>query len=261
MNQGQVSSLYSCKVRHTRLIPKRYQFDVNYYWFMLNLDELSNLAQRYFPFSLNRFNFFSFYEKDYMPAFKGSSLKERVIDYLKQNKINDQVRKIELLTSVRVLGYVFNPVSYYFIETNSRKLVIIEIGNTFNEIKPYLITDDHIKNDSVEYITPKNFYISPFASMKNIMTFRLKRSAESIKINIEDKRESGELEIITSMSGVKKELCTKRLWYNFFRFPLMTIQVIALIHWHALKLLIMKIPYYKKSDESEFQKGYYVWKS
>lgn len=252
------SSLLKCKVRHTRIIPKKYQFDINYFWFALNLEEIPHLRNLKF-LGINKFNLFQFNERDYLPR-KEKTLKERVVGYLREHNITDNIIDITLVTSVRVLGYVFNPVSYYFIKTSKSDLAIIEIGNTFSEVKPYFINSEHISENKIDFTTKKEFYISPFASMQNIMNFKIENTEEYLNIVIKDERKTGELEILTSMSGEKVELSDKKLLFYFFRHPLITLQVIFFIHIHALILFLKRIPYYKKSDESEYQRGYHSWK-
>lgn len=252
------SSLLKCKVRHTRLIPQKYQFDINYFWFALNLEEMHYL-EKLKLLGINRFNLFQFNEQDYLPR-KEKTLKERVVGYLREHNINDSIIDITLVTSVRVLGYVFNPVSYYFIKTNERDLAIIEIGNTYSEIKPYFVNSEYISDNKIDFTTKKEFYISPFASMQNIMNFKIVNTEDSIHVVIKDERKSGELEIVTTMSGEKVELSDKKLLYYFCRHPFMTMQIIFFIHIHALILFLKRIPYYKKSDESEYQRGYHSWK-
>jgi DUF1365 family protein len=252
------SSLMKCHVRHSRLIPKKYQFDISYFWFSINLNELDQLKKFMF-LGINKFNIFQFNENDYLPG-KDGTLKDRVIAYLKDNGVTEKVLDINLVTSVRVLGYVFNPVSYYFIKTEESNLAIIEIGNTFKEIKPYFVSSEHIDEYKVDFTTKKEFYISPFASMQNIMNFKIEHDEENISIIIKDERKTGELELVTTMRGKKIELSDKKLLFYFFRHPLMTLQVIFFIHIHALILFLKRIPYYKKSDESEYQRGYYSWK-
>lgn len=255
-----IHKLMRCHVRHTRLMPKKYQFDVNYFWLSLELTKLDQIKPLKF-LSLNKFNLFAFKEKDYLPGYKGQTLLARVEDYCLKNGLNEPIQSVRLVTSVRVLGYVFNPVSFYLIKTKSNNdYAIIEIGNTFNEIKPYFVDNKHFNNNRIEYKTNKEFYISPFASMQNYMIFKLKVEEERLNININDYTIKDELEIVTSMSGYELALNDRNLLIHFFRFPLMTLQVILLIHWHAMILFFKKVPYYKKTDETEFQKGYYVWK-
>lgn len=255
-----MSKLLKCKVRHTRLIPKKYQFDVNYFWLSIELTNLEELNKLSF-LSINKFNLFTFEENDYLPGIKGLSLIEKVKNYCSENGMNEEIESANLVTSVRIMGYVFNPVSFYTIKTkDNNTYAIIEIGNTFNEIKPYFVDKKHIEGNKIEYRTEKEFYISPFASMQNYMVFKLNLKEDQMNITINDYTREDELELVTSMSGKESELTNKSLLYHFFRFPLMTLQVIVLIHWHALILFLKRIPYYKKSDETEFQKGYYVWK-
>ena len=92
------------------------------------------------------------------------------------------------------------------------------------------------------------------------MTFRIKRSDEKINITIDDHNKDGDLEIKTIYQGEEEVWSHLSILKNLFKFPFITLQIIISIHYHALRLYLKKIPYFKKSDESELQTNLFIWK-
>jgi DUF1365 family protein len=254
MNSGFLTSF----VRHIRFIPKRYSFDYSFFWTRFDLDELDKLKKETSLFSRNSFNLISFYDGDHIHL-GHSTTKENIAEYLKENHIDEKIVKIELVTNPRILGYTFNPVSFYFIETETSPYVLIEIGNTFGEQKPYLLNPECKKGDEWIFTTKKYFYISPFASVENIMTFRIRRSEKSLSITIDDYNKEGNLEIKTIYQGNEQEWSDLTILKNILLFPFITLRIILSIHYHALRLYLKNIPYFKKSDDSDLQTDLFIW--
>src|SRR5271170_6435476 len=113
------SCLYRATVMHNRLEPKKHWFQYNVFMFYVDLDELELLKKKLWMFSINRFNYFSFRDKEHLqlPMEKPDttkSTKQHILTYLQENGIHLEKGKIMLLTNMNVLGYNFNPVSFYF---------------------------------------------------------------------------------------------------------------------------------------------------
>ncbi len=261
------SEFYLSFVRHKRFFPRKYEFDYRFFWTKFNIDELDSLHANTFFFSRNSFNLISFYDRDHFNL-GFPDTRKNIEAYFKENGIFEEITDIELLTNPRVLGYTFNPVSFYFIQTTDHPYVVIAIGNTFHEQKPYLVRPECLISDEWMFNSVKEFYISPFISAKNALTFKIKRKDRSLVIHIDDHNPSGELELTASFSGKSLEWNSKNILKLFFTYPFITFRIIFSIHYHALKLFLLKIPYYKKSDEKELQtnlfsknKGIYTKKS
>jgi DUF1365 family protein len=251
------SALYECHVIHTRFRPKSYRFGFNFFWFSIDLDELDSLQNKLWLFSHNRFNIFQFRDSDHYKD-HSERLKDNIIKFVKQNGVNEEVEKIELVTSCRVLGYVFNPVSYYFIQTKSNKeYCLIEICNTFNELKMYYA--GQIQDGEAYVKTQKNYYISPFIELDSIMDFRIRRFNDHLDVNIND-HEHNQLTLNAFLTARKRKLNNWSLFKFFFTYPLITFRIIFAIHWHALKLFLMKVPFIKKSENPHLQQGAQLWK-
>jgi DUF1365 family protein len=252
------SEFYISFVRHIRYFPKRYEFDYRFFWTKFDLDELDELDKSSTFFSRNRFNLITFRDDDHINLGLKTT-KENVIAFLREEGVNEDIVSIELVTNPRVMGYTFNPVSFYFIETNCSPYLVIEIGNTFNEKKPYLVKSEAKINGEWIFSSVKHFYISPFTSVENSMTFRIRKNEKSLVINIDDFNKEGVLEVQALYTGSSRPWTNETILKLLFQYPLITFRIIASIHYHALKLFLKKIPFWKKSDEAHLQKDVFVW--
>lgn len=252
-----------CKVFHERYFPRKYKFQSRLFWLALDLNDLNS----HLFFSLNRWNLLSFYEKDHID-YKSFVAENFNVD-LKHLKFHKSL----LLTQPRFVGYVFNPVSYFFFETNFGPCAIIEIGNTFNEKKPYFIGPECFHKDekdqsTYKYISisvDKQFYISPFTSSKNKMEFYFYQlnfeDLSQFKIKIHDFRKENGLEVKAALEVLEQEFIHGFSVFKYFLlYPMQAFMVTIMIHFHALKLYLKRVPFFTKQEELNHQKGYQKWK-
>ena len=238
------SSIYNGTVIHKRFKPKTHFFKYNVFSLFIDLSELNHLDKTINIFSYNKFNIVSFYEKDHGNR-DGSSLIEWVKKNLDENKINSKDIKIKLLCYPRIFGYVFNPLSVFYIYDNNEKLICIlyEVKNTFGEQHTYIFkTNDEnvITNDCT-----KKFHVSPFIEMECHYYFRVIKPSDIISVIIDQKDKDGKL-LYASQDGKAKELNEKNLLISYISHPLMTFKIIAAIHYEALKLWLKGIKIVKK---------------
>jgi DUF1365 family protein len=257
------SCLYRATVMHNRLEPKQHRFHYNVFMFYIDLDETGLLRKKLWMFSHNRFNFFSFRDREHLQLSaenpdKNKSTKQHILDYLLQNGIDLIDGKIMLLTNLNVLGYNFNPVSFYFCFDESQQPVccIAEVGNTFREMKPYLIKRENLAVDTFQLNTKKYFYVSPFIDHDTDFDFNLTIPNEKLKIKIDDYKE-GRRFFISTLTGNKKVLSNWNLFKYMVRFPFITLKIVTLIHWNAVLLWLKKIAYHPKSANQHLQKDVY----
>jgi uncharacterized protein len=270
------SCLYECRVMHHRLVPKDHKFSYRIYVFALNLDEINTCAKNLALFSHNRWNIYSFYDSDYVPTqealhnpttdtlkVKSTSeqltLKERIYAYLANNNINCDEGKIILVTVPRIFGYAFNPVSFYFCYNKAGEPVaaLAEVTNTFREMKLYFVnkSSESSKLRFKAHI-PKNFYVSPFSKVDLSFDFDLCLPDKAFAASIDDY--DGSVKTLEStLAGPRRELTNSRLFWWLFKYPLMTLRIISLIHIHAFKLYLKKIPWFKKTAASDLQQNLY----
>jgi DUF1365 family protein len=230
--------------------------------FYIDIDQVDFLAKQIHFLGYNRFNLFSFYDKDHFKVGDASpinSVRLNLNKFLAESRINFIPSKVMLLTNLRILGYVFNPVSFYycFDEENNVKCVVAEVSNTFGEMKMYLVNDQ--KEGRFENFLQKHFYISPFSRLNDYLSLSIGLPAENLKIFINN-LEGEELKVKTMLSGEKQSLTNKRLLIYFLRFPFVTLQIIFLIHWQALKLWMKGVKFYRKSENKHMQTGLYYSK-
>ncbi|MCE9501979.1 MAG: DUF1365 domain-containing protein, partial [Leptospira sp.] len=200
------SALYECTVMHHRLEPIQNRFVYKIYFFYVDLDEIDALHSSLILFSRNRPNLFIFRDSDHLNLGK-PILKENIVEYLRTNGIELNKGKIFLVTNARTFGYIFNPVSFYycFDEQGNPVCAIPEVGNTFGEMKPYLLENKDKQEDGFRKIVEKYFYVSPFIELDSLFDFNLKIPAEKIHIGIDDYKDGKKI-FISAVSGTRKEL-------------------------------------------------------
>ena len=228
------SCIYKGFVTHRRFTPLRHYFSYKTFSILFELTELEDLHKKIGIFSFNRFNVFSFYNKDHGSR-DGNDLTEWVKINLKKYNLNFNVSKIKLLCFPRVFGYVFNPLSiFYCYDGNVLKAILYEVKNTFNEQHTYVFP----VNDSSKIITQqcnKKFYVSPFIKMDTFYNFRLTEPDESIRILIKQTDKDGKI-LVACQVGKKQTMSLKQLLINFFIHPMMTFKIMVSIHYEALRL-------------------------
>jgi DUF1365 family protein len=255
------SCLYKAKVMHYRLAPKVHSFHYNVFMFYLDLDEIDTLHNKLRLMSRNRFNLFNFKDSDHLqlPREKpdtSKNIRQHIVDYLQTQGVDIGKGRIMVLTNLSTLGYQFNPVSFYFCYAEDGALVcsIVEVSNTFYEMKPYFLGAGTRQGESFKLNTAKYFYVSPFIDMDTNFDFDLKEPGEKMQLKIDDYDKQGNRFFISTLSGTRKPLTDANLLLYFVSFPLITVKVIALIHWQAFKLWLKKLPYHKKGDQAELQR-------
>ena len=236
------------KVFHKRLSPKVNQFNYNIFYICFDIEKVNELKSRFL--SVDRFNLFSFYHKDHGKR-DGSKISEWAGELLKKDGIDEKVKKIYLLTQPRVLGYAFKPVSFWFCFDEGQNLiaVIAEVNNTFGQTHSYLIRNKNnqpIGKDQI-FTTNKDFHVSPFYPVKGEYKFSFDFSDKKIAVFIDyfESQKSLLTSVITKNLKLKDSLLLKA----FFSIPLMTLKVIYLIHWQALKLLLKSAKYHPKPKQ------------
>jgi DUF1365 family protein len=256
---GIQSCLYECRVMHQRLAPKRYALRHALVMFWLNLDELDSLSQRLRLFSRNRFNLYSFRDADHLPNYgtAGAPLRERLQQYLATAGILlPPQAPVQLLALPRIMGYVFNPISVYFCfdpQSRAPLCAVAEVGNTFGEHKLYLLPAPEGSDPTLFHLrVPKHYYVSPFSSLSLQFDFRLRAPGEALDLRVDDY--DGERRVLRSgLWGSRRALSDAGLAWYALKYPLLTLKVIGLIHWHALRLWLKGVPWHRKADSPQLQ--------
>lgn len=254
---------------HRRFAPKPHALNHGIFLLCLDLDEAEEIGRRSRWFSFNRPNLYSFRESDHLQMPGSGSLRESLTRWLAQEGvILPPTARVRLVTLPRVLGYVFNPVSFYFCHDASGNPIcaVAEVGNTFGELKPYLVplapghdargNGDAPSGGTFHTTVPKHFYVSPFSPLDVSFDFRLQTPGESLAISVNDVQGDRTL-LVSTLTGRRRPLSDAEWVRLSLRYPLVTVRVITLIHWHALRLWWKRLPWYAKADRPEQQRGVY----
>ncbi len=230
-----MNALYKILVTHTRLRPRHHHLRYNTVYLLLDIET----PPRRRLLSHNRFNLFSFHERDYGAA--TADLPGAIRAQLAKAGLADAGGRILLLTMPRFLGHAFNPISLFLCHDHNGSLraVLYEVNNTFGQRHGYLlpVTDE---GPSVRQQCAKVFYVSPFMDMDLRYRFSLHPPGESMGLHIAVEDAQGVI-LRTTMAGPAQPLTDTALLRAAAAMPFLGLKVLAAIHWEALKLWLKKI--------------------
>ncbi len=224
------TQLLETTVFHKRHFPVEYGFAHKVIFLAFN----SKFIPKTHFFSLGKFNLFSLWLKNYK---------------FQENVPTEDIHEVVLLTIPKVLGKGFNPVSFWccFNQRDELLCVLVEVNNTFGETHGYLCCNESgniIEKDQI-LDKPKIFHVSPFCQVRGHYDFRFEFTQKTIHIDI-NYYQDDKLLISTAIRGKKQPLNDKNLMKYFCLYPFMAFKVIFLIHYHALRLWLKKVPYFSK---------------
>jgi DUF1365 family protein len=233
------SGLYVGTLMHSRRSPTRNTFSYPVSYWLLDLDELPELERRLVPLAVNRPGLVSFRDSDH---FDGSPVKQAVIDFCG----DPTIERVLMLTQLRVLGYVFNPVSFFWCYRRTGEewelaCMVSELSNTFGERLPELL-----HGPSLRYGHDKRLHVSPFFGLDQSYSYAFSQPGEQVwaRVHVHDK--GGGTPLTAVLHGRRRELTNLTLARTMLRFPLQPLQVTALIHWQALRLWLKRVPFHHK---------------
>ena len=239
------SAIYNGKVIHKRFKPKVHYFKYKVFSLLIDLSELEILDKKVNFFSYNKFNLISFYEKDHGDR-DGSSLTSWVKKNLEKYNIQAKDIKIKILCYPRIFGFVFNPLSVFYIYNLQDQLISIlyEVKNTFGEQHTYIfkVTKDA---NLVQNNCSKKFHVSPFIEMNCNYFFRLLKPGNKISVII-DQYDNEDQILYASQDGTRSDFNTQHLIKSYLKHPIMTFKIILAIHFEAFKLWAKGIKFIKK---------------
>lgn len=251
------AQLFFGKVMHRRLRPAIHHFVYPVYFCVLPLSALEQVGNPLF--SINRFNLFSFHYADH-GARDGSHPLPWIKALLARHGIEAD-GEISLQCFPRVLGFVFNPVSFWYCQNRSGQLVAVlaEVNNTFGERHNYLLAhaDGRPIGDGEVIERKKVFHVSPFMAVAGHYRFRFyaKAAPEAAsgalahwRLACIDHVDAGGDLLHTSLSGKASEMACGPLLSAFFSYPWLTLGVVVRIHWQALRLWLKRVPFFTKPE-------------
>ncbi|MFO1371821.1 MAG: DUF1365 domain-containing protein [Candidatus Competibacteraceae bacterium] len=238
--------LFLGQVMHRRLRPAVNAFVYPVFYVQLPVNALATASGPLF--AVDRPNLLSFHQKDHGPR-DGRLLWPWIQEQLRARGLPDD-GDIVLQTFPRVLGYVFNPVSFWFCHNRAGALIAVlaEVNNTFGGHHHYWLRnpDGSPLRDGQILKADKAFHVSPFCTVQGGYRFRFQceRGVSRVRIDYDDGE--GEL-LLTAISGKPQPWTTRSLLAAFLRMPFLTAGVMARIHWQALRLWFKGVPFYGKT--------------
>jgi DUF1365 family protein len=230
------SALYTGTLLHARRSPARHVFRYPVSYWLLDLDELPELERRLRLFSVNRGNVVSLHDRDH---FDGAPMKQAVIDLVG----DPTIERVLVLTQPRVLGYVFNPVSFYWCYRHDGSLacMVAELNNTFGERLPEVL-----RGPELRYEQRKRLHVSPFFGLDQSYEYAFSQPGSEVWARIHVRDDDGSRPLTAVLHGRRRELSNRSLGGLLLRYPLQPLQVTALIHYQALRLWAKRVPFHHK---------------
>lgn len=247
MKTGLEPSVCFGAVMHERRLPAFNRFVYRMAWLRLPLSRLDECANPLL--GIDRRAIFSLRSADH-GARDGSALLPWIRGVLASHGLTPHTGgEVVLQAMPRLFGYVFNPVSFWFChdEAGRLRVVLAEVNNTFGERHNYLIHHPDVRpiESGDELFARKVFHVSPFFDVRGEYRFGF-GSRDALSYVTIDYLVDGQLQLATRIAGAGQSLDTSAMRKWLFRFPLMTLGVIARIHWQALRLWFKKVPFFRK---------------
>ena len=242
------------RVMHRRLRPARNEFSYPVFSLGLPLSRIAELPQA--GIAHNRRAIVSFFDRDHGPC-DGTPLEPWMRSLLAAEGIEAD-GEIVLYAFPRVLGYVFNPVSFWLCHDRAGavRAVLCEVCNTFGERHNYLLAhpDQRPLVSGETLSSRKVFHVSPFCDVRGAYRFRFHFGGERWLARIDYHDDQGcspaddTVLLQTSVSGTRVPLSPAALRGILWRYRWFTLGVIARIHWQALRLFAKRVPFFSKPE-------------
>lgn len=244
------SRLYTGKVMHARSKPVPHKFSYPVYFYRFDLDELDSLDKKVLGFGHNRIRPVALHDRDYLMPGNGS-LREKLKAILDRAGHVADIGRVDLVTSARVMHYVFNPVSFFFCSGPQGDLdcVVVQVNNTFGEMHAYVLTGalSRRRPDESHYRAEKVFHVSPYFDRKGSYEFYFTdMSSDKLDIILQHK-EDEEVVFAARLTGSPRPLDRWTVAGKLLRHPLTASLTMPRIMWQAARLRFLRhLPVYHK---------------
>ena len=240
MKTGLRSGIYTGPVFHRRLRPRVHALRYRLFMLLVDLDEWDDLVGRLRWLGGGRFGLMTLRQSDHGDG-SATPLKVQIEQRMRDAGVATGGR-VQLLTLPRILGYGFNPLSVYFCHSEDGRLsaILYEVSNTFGGRHSYLMPVG-VAAGPVRQAVGKAFHVSPFMDMD--LTYRFEvdppegAAMETARVSITVDDAEGPM-LLTGFSGRRSEITDANLRRAWLGHPLLTLKVIAGIHWEAVRLLL-----------------------
>jgi len=253
------SCIYEGQVRHRRFSPKRHEFSYTLYMMYIDLEELPHVFDRFWLWSVDRFNLASFKRADHF-GHPDQPLIEAVREKLYHHTGIRPEGPIRLLTHCRYFGFGFNPVSFYYCydrDDTRVENIIAELNNTpWGEQYCYVLSEpDNVASERgskghKQYKPLKDFHVSPFMPMDIRYDWRFNQPEQRLTVHMQNYTDSGKL-FDATLDLEQRPITSSNMARVLLQYPVVTLKVVAGIYYQALRLLMKRIPFYDHPEKNE----------
>ena len=250
------SSILTGTVRHRRVRPREHAFTYQMWHVLLDVDELERLDDEVTGFAYNRPGVASFHDRDHLGDAR-LPIREKLRRFLAGRGIELPAGRVLLQTSPRVLGYAFNPVSWFWCHDPDGELalVVAEVDNTFGDTHCYVLDDLEWNGEhTVVAHDQKVFHVSPFLPIDGLdYRFVLRPPSpgpapdERVAVHMDVSDAQGHM-FGATVGQTRTPLTTRSLWRQLLRMPWVTLKTIVAIHWEALFIWRRKAPFHARPE-------------
>ncbi len=244
-----MSAIYTGHVAHNR--PGKHRLRYSIFMLALDLDELPRLNLHLLGH--NRLRLMSVFDRDHGGRID-ASLKPQIEAKLREAGIDWDGGRIVLMTMPRMFNYVFNPLSVYFCWRRDGELAALvhEVSNTFGERHFYVLPPMGVDDGAITQACAKRFFVSPFLEGGLVYEFHVRPPGEEVAVSIIVRRGPG-VALTASFTGKHSLLNDANLLRAWLGNPLLTLKVIAGIHWEALRMWLKGVRYLGRRPSAGFQ--------
>ncbi|MGC4083330.1 MAG: DUF1365 domain-containing protein [Vicinamibacterales bacterium] len=243
------SCLYVGHIAHRRFMPRPHRFRYRLYMNFIDLAELPTLFDRFWLWSARRPALAWFRRGDFHGR-ASQPLDEAIRDRVAAETGQRPTGPVRLLTHLRYAGYSFNPVSFYFVydaEGERVEHIVAEITNTpWKERHCYVLPVP--ATGEWHWHFQKQFHVSPFLPMDMEYDWRFSSPGESLAVHMQNWRD-GRKVFDATLALSRRPMRSSTLARALLAVPLASVQVIAQIHWQALRLWLKRVPVQTHPDE------------
>ncbi len=244
-------------IMHARMKPKQHRFTYKVFCLLIDLGNLDRADQKSSVFSINRANLLTFRESDHGAQDRSAPpghLRSHIDTLLKPTGLDATGGRVLLLCYPRMLGFVFNPISVYFVYDKHELPIalIYEVRNTFGEMHTYVcpVENGQMTEAGIRQERNKLFYVSPFMDQPMRYRFRVVPPGDKVSVRILETDAEGPI-LAAVFAGRMQELTSPSVLKACIALPFMTMKVVVGIHWEAAKLWFKGVRFYTRPKPPE----------